>query len=237
MPENRVYDIVFDLMLKEAVAANFHNKMSVMPSEEEILKEHPFSDNHIHKMNKLFAIERRTTYIRSVISVAKIAMLVVCVIAALTFSLLLTSPQVRAAVQDAIVKFYEGFTSVAFVDTDKPDKAAQGFSPSYIPKAYSLASSEAYGENSIAIYMDADENMLMLEVSPSGFFAVDNEYLTYYTEVHDGVTYHIHESPDKEHFSFLLWTNDGFSFCLNGVIHVEELLKTARSVEYFMGQK
>jgi hypothetical protein len=224
-------NIVFDAMLKEAVTANFRAKMEALPSEDEIRREHPLSERHIQRMKKLFAQERRQAALKKVWSFAKAALIFLCILSTLTFALLMTNPSVRAAVRDAIVKVWEGFTSVEFTNKDKPAKEARDFSLGYIPKGYTKLSIEEYGDNCLTIYTDAEGNMLMLDVAFPIYYAVDNDHREYYSIVQGGIEYHVFEAPDTENYSQIIWESDGFSFELTGIISVDELHKMALSVE------
>jgi hypothetical protein len=228
---NDIRSIVFDAILKEAVTANFRAKMEAMPSEEEIRREHPLSERHIRRMKTLFAWERRQVTLKKLWSISKAALIFLCVLTTITFALLMTNPTVRAAVRDAIVRVLEGFTSVEFTGTDTPTKDARDFSPRYVPQGYTQFSVEEYGDNCLTIYMDADSNILMLDIGLPGFHAVDTDHREYYTKMQDGIEYHIYEARDTELYSNIVWSSDGHSFRLSGVVPIDELLKMALSME------
>jgi len=228
-------DITFEAMLKEAVTANFQAKMDALPSKEETLREYQFSAKHTRRMKKLFAMERRTPFARQIHSFAKAAALVLCVAAVLFASVLAVSPQIRAAVWEAIVRVFDRHTEIEFREPEgSPIREARDFSPRHIPQGYMLTHEEFFephGESYTAIYKNADGDMLVFGVDPPGQVSVDNEYLVYYTEIHAGVTYHIHESHDGERESVIIWSMDGFAYSLYGLVPVDELMTVAQSVE------
>jgi hypothetical protein len=94
MSMNNIGDVVFDAMLKEAVIADFRAEMEAMPSEEEILRDHPYSEEHNRRMKALFASERRRTAVARLWSFAKAAVIFISVFATLAFALLMTNPEV-----------------------------------------------------------------------------------------------------------------------------------------------
>jgi hypothetical protein len=225
-------DVIFDTLLKEAVAENFREKMEAMPSEEELLRENPPSAHHIRRMKAIFAMERRMKIRTPVFKVAKAAVYVVCVIAALTFALLLTNPGVRAAVREAIVTFWGKFASVEFPEAETPSKSIQDFSLQYIPEGYSLDSTVENGETLLTFYMDANGDMLILDISPPNSYAIDSEHQNYRTETVDGVVYHVFESTKSGDSTNIIWESEGFSFQLNGILSADELLRSAISLEW-----
>jgi hypothetical protein len=232
MIESKEFGVVFEAMLREAVTANFRSKMDAMPSEDEIMKEHPLSDGHNRRMDALFAMERRQAVTRKMFVNAKAAVIFICVTATLTFALMMTNPEVRAAVRNAVVSFYEGFTRVEFEEPHNDEKEAQGFSPRHIPHGFELTHSEILGFNYLAIYENADGNIIILDIGPPDAINVDNDEHTYYEETHDGVIYHIHEALDEDKFTSVMWTNKGFMFSLKGNARKEEFMDMARSMEY-----
>jgi hypothetical protein len=227
-----IHEAVFDAILKEAIAANFRAKMDAMPPEDEILQETPFSEQHNRKMDTIFALEWRIPVARKIFAFAKAAAIFICIAATLTAALLMTNPQVRAAVHKAIVEFFEGFTRIEFTDPHDEVKEAQGFSPRSIPQGYELTYTEEYGLNALTIYEDPDGNMLMLAVDPPDVINVNNEFHRYFTEIRDGITYHIHEAINDGFDSSIVWINEGFMFSIRGIITAGELLDIAHSVEY-----
>jgi len=219
-------------MLKEAVHEDFRAEMDAMPPEEEILRNHPFSEDHTRKMKALFTFERRKIAARRMWSYSKVAVIFLCILSTVTFSLLMISPEVRAAVRNAIVRVWEGFTSVEFPDASTPEKESKDFSPEYIPQGYTMISSVEFGDSRLTVYMDEDDNMLMLEVSSADSHAVDNENREYYSVYHNGVEYHIYDSVDIEQFStVVVWTQEGFSFSMSGEIPIDEIIRAAVSVK------
>jgi len=224
-------NIVFESMLKEAVAANFRSKMEVLPLEEQLLKEYPPSPEHVAKMKSLFKRERRIETVKKLLSFTKAAVVVLCVAATVFFSALMLVPQVRATVRDAIVQFFGLFTQVEFTPTESADREVGSFSLRHIPDGYGQTDVYEYGDNFIRIYGDADGNTLIFHISPPDTHAGDTEHRAYRTEIHKGITYHIYEALDTNTNSDVSWAQNGFMFSLTGSIPVDELMKTAYSLK------
>jgi hypothetical protein len=228
---SEINDVIFDALLKEAVAANFREKMEAMPSEKELLRENPPSARHIRRMKAIFAMEHRMRTRANLFKYTKAAVLTICIAATLFFALLMTNSGVRAAVRDAIVEVWELFTSVKYDDSMASEKSAKDFSLGYIPSGYVFNSAVENGDNFLSVYTDADNNTFILNISPSALHAVDTEYRDYYTESKNGVTYHVYEANDAEHESYVIWVYENFSFRLSGVVPVEKLIQSAVSLK------
>ena len=229
---NDIENIMLDSMLREAVTANFHAKIKALPSEEEMRKLNPPSPEHVYKMKKLFRWERRHDIAKKLLPMTKAAVLAVCVATSILFSALMFNAQVRAAVRDSIVQFFELFTRIEFTETDKGEKVATDFVLRYIPDGYEQVKSDGHGDTSLTIYGDADDYVIFFNVSPTDTYAGDTENRDYRTESHNGIEYHIYESHAIDNYSDVVWAQDGYMFSLNGVISIDELLKMAYSLEY-----
>lgn len=223
--------IVFEAMLKTAVTENFRSKMNSMLSEDELLRMYPPSDNYTRKMKSLFVWERRRAALTKFKSVAKAAVIVVCILSTVFISLLMISTDVRAAVRDAIVQFFEGFTQIDFAEPDEIPKSAGDYTAGYIPGGYELVKSEEYGDSYFAVYEDIDGNMLMLNIIPQGTHMGDTDNRKYRTETYEGITYHIFEAHTADYYSTVAWSKDDFMFSLTGSVTIDEITKMARSIE------
>ena len=232
MADINISDIVFDAMLKEAVTANFNEKMKNMPPEEELRKLYPFSEVHIHKMKAIFRTERRRETLKKIIPSVKAAVIIVCVIAACALATLMANPDVRAAARDAIVRFFKGYTSIGFTDDENTQKEARNFKLGYVPEGYELINSSEFGENVNHMYMDENENMLVFYVGPPGTFLVDDEQHSFRIKTHGGVDYYIFESFTDDIYSTIVWAQDGFSFSIFGLVPFDELFEAALSTLY-----
>jgi hypothetical protein len=231
---NNISDIVLDAMIKEAVTANFKAKMNAMPSEEELREKYPPSPEHVRKMKKLFAWEKRRDFRKKVMPITKAAAVFLCVATTLLFSALMFSPEVRAAVHGTIVRFFEGFAQVEFVDSETPEvtnRTVDSFSLRFIPDGYELINSEELGDGIFMMFGNSEGNLILFEIQPPGAIYSDTDRRDYREEVYSGITYHVFESLNEETNSNIDWEQDGFMFGLIGTISVTELLEMAFSLE------
>jgi hypothetical protein len=231
MNNSNIGDIALDIMIKEAVIANFNARMEALPSEEEMRKMNPPSPEHIRKMKKLFAWEKRRDFTKKMLVHTKAAALVLCVATAIFFSALMFNPEVRASVRGVIVQFFELFARVEYAPSEDTDRTAGSFVLGYIPDVYELISDEELGHGKFKVYSDSSEILLFFNVQPPDVYSGDTEQREYRHETHEGVIYHIFESRYGYVFSTVTWEQYEFMFILQGQITVDELMKMALSLE------
>jgi hypothetical protein len=226
-----INDILLDAVIKEAVYNNFYAKMNALPTEEEARKLYPPSPEHVRKMKKLFAWEKRRNLTRKMLVHAKAAVLVLCVATAVFFSALMFNPQVRAAVHGAIVQFFELFARVEFTEPQDTDREAGSFVLEYIPDEYKQINFEEYGESAMTIYINENGDMIIFNVLLPDMSSVDIELRDYRLEIYNGIDYHIFEAHSTDDYSYVVWETGGFMFNLTGVVSVDILLEMALSVK------
>jgi hypothetical protein len=228
---NNIGDIVLDAMIKEAVIANFNERMVAMPSEEELRKEFAPSPEHVRKMKKLFAWERRRDFTKKLLVHAKAAALVLCVATAVFFSALMFNPEVRASVRGAIVQIFELFARVEYTPGEDTDRTAGSFKLEYIPDGYEQISFEEYGDSAMTIYVSENGEMLMFDVHLPDMNAIDIEHRDYRLEMHGRTDYYIFDAHNLDDYSHVVWEMGGFMLNLTGVISADTLLEMALSIE------
>jgi len=228
---NNIGDIFLDTIIREALIANIRDEMNALPSEEELREKYPPSPEHVRKMKKLFAWERRRDFRKRVMPITKAAAVFLCVATTILFSALMFSPEVRAAVHGTIVRFFEGFAQVEFSEPVVEDRTSNSFTLGYILDGYELISREEVGYGIFEIYSDDEGNLLFFTLQPSDSPALDIDHREYRTETHLGIDFHIFESLNVEYDTNIVWEQDSFIFSLTGIILVNELLEMALSVE------
>jgi len=235
MSEQNMTEIIFDAMLKEAVIANFRTKMEEVPSEEEILEETSFSDEHNRKMEEIFKQERRQTVARrfySIKSYAKVAIFIISITATLTFAILLTSTEVRAALKNVIINIFERFTNIEYEEPRNQEKEAHRFVLQKIPDGFELTHTEIYGQNSLSFYENHKGEYIIFDVRLPNSTNFDNEDHKFYEVIYDTIIYYVNEALDDDKFSTIFWTIDGFMFVLQGNVAIETFLEIARLIIY-----
>jgi len=221
----------FEAMLRQAVIKNNRDEIAAIPSDDELKKKYEFSERHNRKMKKLFAADSRHEVFTIIYRWGKVAVVAVCVSATLMFGTLLTSADVRKAIGDVVVTWFEKFTkfqspaaSEEFIERD--------WSPAYLPEGFLITNSIETNEIRNITYNNSNNARIIFSYRPSDFStSVDNEDMEYSVMIENDIIYHLFEATNEAEEKIIVWDISGYRFTLTGHIEVNELFKMALSVE------
>jgi hypothetical protein len=223
-------DDFFEVVLKRAVIENNRNEIAVLPSENELAKLCEFSRRHIARMKRLFAADGRREVFTVVYKWGKVAVIAVCVSATLTFGTLLTSAEIRKAVGDVIITWFEKFTKFQSEESDG-EFTEREWKPEYLPAGFDAT--DTLGARGF-VYANGEGALIIFEYNPSdSSISVDNEDMDYSIITDNGVPYHLFRTTitDGEHDNVVLWDADGYRFTVMGNYDIDELLRIALSIK------
>jgi hypothetical protein len=223
-------DDFFEGRLRQAVIKNHNNEMKALISEVETGEKHVFSELLNKKMKKLFAANKRREVFTIVYKWSKVAVVAVCVSATLVFGTLLTSAEVRKAVGDVIVTWFEKFTKFQSPEISN-DFTEREWEPEYLPEGFELT--QTLGETGSMYTKSEDIRIIFSYNNSDSSTSVDNEDMTYSTFIENGTVYHLFETTIKDNYNdnIIVWDMDGYRFTVFGNYAIDELLKIALSVK------
>lgn len=232
MVKNNYHDAVFETLLKRAVVENFENEMASIPSNEELAELYTFSKRHETRMKHLFRKERAKSYLLATAKFAKRIAAVFVVVMAILFGALLFNADVRAAVGNVIVDWYEKFTSFTFTGEKQINKSE--WRPTYIPEGFEEVNVVVVGAFTDVFYTNATGIELRFTYSATLGdlnISVDNEQKQVELITIDGqdVTKVTALIPEIE--NGVIFQHQGYTFDIWSLIEIEELLKIAESIE------
>jgi hypothetical protein len=227
-------DNYMEALFAEAVKENFKERVA----ELEAQPTQPLPVEFEERMQKIFALERRKNMLDAIkITIRKATKISAACIAFVFIALgatLLTAPEVRAAVGDTFVKWFNRCTKFEAKPSDSSFVKGRHFRPRFVPAGF-LAASEVSDENTevtTIFYQDANEKYLMFEYMPiNDSFSVNNEDAAYSSVIENGVTYHIFISLKDGVLDSVVWEQAGYRFSLQGSVSVAILFEMAKSVE------
>jgi hypothetical protein len=200
--------------------------------EEDLDSNEPieYSHEHIIKMEKLIqGDEKRELRVKIFAWTRRIAATAAAFFIVVG-GVLLTVPEVRAAVIGAIQNRTEHYTDFSGEPTDA-DGEFKHRTLGYIPEGFTLASEVREKEYYSAAYVNDKNQYIKFQYALiNGNISVNNEDAEYSQLHDDGTIYHVFESYDKTLSSTVLWDNGEQLFCIFGVINTDELLKIAKNV-------
>jgi hypothetical protein len=229
-PKEQLFDNpAFEAVFKQAVIDDFNREV-----EEVFASEAPDitpSARHERRMKALFAKERRRKRIRRVAAGARRFSTVAAVLVIALNLALICVPAVRAAIGAVFVDWFD--THTKFTGGDAPDTVKR-WEPTMLPDGFTETERYDFDEEMVSFitYADANGEVLRFKRIPtSGSISVNNEGVTYGQVSDGGIVYHTFDAVSSDIVSSVVWDSDGYLFCINGRLPIEELLAVARSVK------
>jgi hypothetical protein len=224
-------DAVFDAVLKEALLLYEQRQSESIPPSAELKGKYPPSERQKARMQKLFDLDRRRDFFKASFAFAKKAAAVFIVASVILSGVLMTSPEVRAAVAETIVKWYGEF--VHFVS---PNESFHAFDPSDwefdAPQGFVVAEDTVTPGSRVVVCESENGDDFVLTVSPpDSNVYVDNENARYESVVRGGITYHVFVSdPKAVTDNRVYWKTQNASFLLLTSLPEESMMEIAQSV-------
>jgi hypothetical protein len=221
-----------EAMLRQAFIEYHRRELAALPPEAELAKLYTFSAGHEARMKALLAKADRRVFWHKAVRASRRVAAAVLIAVTLLFGLLLTHPEVQAAVQKVFVEWHDTFTRFAFSDTQvvEPDVEWQ---LAYVPEGFE----ETYHDFASSItdieLQSADGGFVRFRSSPASgsVRAVDNEHSVYASEVIDGVEYHKFSTVSADFYSHLVWEAKGYAFAITSSLDMDTLMEMALSAE------
>ena len=223
--EKSAADAVFEALFRQAVIDNFDAEIAAIPPIEELEKMYPPTARREAQRKKLFRAEWQQRVLNPLL---RRVVIILVVLGTMLCGVLLTEPEVRAAVGDTMVKWYDGFTEILGIQSADENGM---FEPLYLPEGYEQKRVMEIEEITRIEYVDAAGSPLFFSfVSAVRAFNVDNDF-TEYDALDTGVLYHIFQPEDSSMFGKVIWENMEHSFLIEGCVPMEELIRMAKSVQ------
>ncbi|MCH5194579.1 MAG: DUF4367 domain-containing protein, partial [Oscillospiraceae bacterium] len=191
---------LWDALIKEALIQDCYNELAEL---EKTVKPHTFSERfekNIAKMKrKVFGKERLKAAGVIIRNVAAVVMIVI----GLTFGVLLTQPEVYAAVENVIKSVFDNHDEYEFSGSDltlETFNSEMRFR--YIPDGYYLSTGNYSPAYVKLIYTNEHEEIILEYAIAKGLsFSLDNEHNSYETLYINNIEYHYYESFDDDFYN------------------------------------
>lgn len=222
---------ISEAVLRCAVIENHNREIADIPSEEELSKLYTFSKQHEARMKILFAKENYRLIRRKIFKISKNIAAVLIITFAVLFGTLLTNSDVRAAVEQVIIKWFEEFTRFSFSNQETVEELAEWY-PSYMAADFDETEKYFFTNIRSIEFRNQGNDSISLDYSLADriSFAIDNEHSTYNIIENNGIEYHVFPSESDEYKTKIIWYKSGYGFILESNIDLDELIKIATSV-------
>lgn len=232
MNKDQVDDVVFEALFRQAVIDDFNKEIDSIPTNEQLAKIYSFSPEFELRMKKLFTKDRRKDFIKTISLYSRRVASVLIIVLGLLFGTLLFNAEVRAAVGNVLVEWYEKFTSFTFIGDEIIDEKKE-WSLNYMPEGYIQENYEVLGRITSIEYRNNQGEKIKFTYVPEGSvtnISVDNENHEISNYVILGNEAFSITALDDKFDNGLIWNMEGHTFDLWGKIPVDELKKVAESI-------
>ncbi len=224
---------VFEALFRQAVIDDYNEEIDSIPSKDELMEIISFSPEFDLRMKKLFARERRKDFYRKALSHSKRAAAVLVVAATLIFGVLLFNPEVRAAVKNTVVKWYDKFTSFIFQSDGSDIDGEIEWNLGYLPPGFRENSVEKLGKVTNMVYVNDSGDTIYISCRPEGNdtnISVDNENHLIESETINGHEAYIAKATNNDFENGVIWSMKGYTFNIWSKLSIDELIAIAQSV-------
>lgn len=232
MNKDKVNDLIFEALFRQAVIDNFNEEIDSIPTNEQLSKKYLFSTEFEMQMKALFAKDRRISSIKTFILYSRKVASIFIIVLGLLFCTLLFNTEVRASVGKVFIEWYEKFTSFTFRGDEVVDEK-KDWNLKHLPEGYAQENYELLGSITNIEFINNQGNKIRFSYRPEKSFtniSVDNEN-------HEIASCII---LDKEAFAIsavndkfdngVIWNMNGHTFSLWGKLPIDELKKMAESI-------
>jgi hypothetical protein len=231
----KIDDSVFEALFRQAIIDEYNEEIDSIPPKEELIKTIIFSPDFELRMKRLFAREKRKGYYKKALSYSKRVAAAFVITTTIIFGMLLFNPEVRAAVKNTVVEWYDKFTSFIFQSEASDTNKNMEWQPEYLPTGYHENFIEKLGKSTNVEYADPQGNIVYLSYRPEENdtnISVDNENHKIESETINGQVAYILRATSEEFENGVIWSMEGYTFSLWSKLSVDELVKIAQSIYY-----
>ncbi|MCM1060989.1 MAG: DUF4367 domain-containing protein [Eubacterium sp.] len=231
---NELKEKIFDVILAEALKECLDEKLKEYDELVANSPPHEFSPEFEKKMKKIKNSIGREDRIKKYKRIAVRSIVSVAAAFGLIFGVLLTQPEVSAAVQNVIRTVFNQYDKYDYVGEELTvDNFNNNIRLGYVPDGYYLSKGD-YSPAVVSLeYLDENENKIMFDygIADGSSSIYDNEHNSYSNFTINGIEYHYYESNDKDFYNMLVWYKDGYSFGIFAHLSKKELVKIAENVK------
>ncbi len=228
MRNTKAGEEAFDAVLRGAFADSFQKELDRYEANSKNYADAVPSDAQKKAARREY---KRVTKKRSgVLSVLRRIAAVIVVVLGAGAVLMLAAPEVRAAVRDTVVTFFDRFADFRFSEKSEPVELGE-HALYYLPEGYVLTSQKEMSFYSFYTFSNGtDEIYLRCMLSDFSTIALDTENHTVQEAEIPGYTAYTQTADVPGNENTVVWGDEEHAFVLSGMLPVKELLKMARGL-------
>lgn len=233
MKTKQMDDSVFEALFRQAIIDDYNEEIDSIPPKENLMEILSFSPEFELRVKRLFVREQRKDFLKKLLSYSKRAAAVLALATTLFFGVLFFSPEVRAAVKNTVVEWYDKFTTFIFQGEASVTGEKKEWQPEYLPQGYYENLVEKLGKTTNLEYVNDSDNTIYLSYRPEGNntnISVDNENHLLESETINGHEAYIAKATKDDFENGVIWDMEGYTFSIWSKLPIDELIKIAQSI-------
>ena len=222
-------DEIWESLLKAAVIENSQNEIKDYPPEQEISRI-VLPEHYESRMRRILRRYRYRKYAKLSLRYGKKIASVILLIMGISFTLLLSFDEVRAACEAVIIEIYDRYIRYSYTSDLSLENAP--ISLGYVPEGYSIAEISFNGIDNYVSYQNAYGDFIIVEFDVQKFaILVDNEHYSTSEELICNNKGTFFESGDSDFLNILIWTTENGYFQLRSALEKKEMIKIAENIK------
>ncbi len=224
-------DEIFEILLRDALAKKLteESEMLMLQAQEHKFGE-KFSKGIKRTAKSIGSAENR----RLAFKIASRTALTAACSLGIVFCLLLTQPNVYAAVNETVRNVFTGYDNYTFNEQGDTTILSTELRLEYVPENYEPRTAYFSKVEVILIYENLDGNQLDfsygLAIDGTNLF-IDNDNHIYTAFVENGTEYHYYEAITETDYNIIMWFKDGYYFQLSAQLDKDILVQIAENVK------
>ena len=232
-----VKEEVFDALLTAALAEYVDETDRALPTDEELAKLYPIPKK-ARRIYKRLAKKRKYRKPMPLVYARRAAVILLAA-AALSFGVLMTNSNVRAAVASSVVEWYEKYIQIRFSGDRQEGESSitatvESLEIGYIPTGFGLIDSNEDERTREYFYMkdDGTDHYIMIGIYSSDASVVDAdiEYMEYEAITINGQEAHLLYN-EEERYGVIVFGNPVYTVSLTADLERSELIKVAENIK------
>lgn len=227
---------ILEALFRQAIIDDYKEEIEKIPDKKELMKIISLSPEFELRMNKLFARDRRRDIFIKVVHYSKRVAVVIILAVTILSIILLANTQVRASVKNAIVEWYEKYTSIIFKGKESSDTdTLKEFKLEYIPEGYTESWIVEQGNIIDIEYENNIGDTIYISYWPDSYssnISIDNENHIIESKTIKGYKAYFAEATNDDFENGIVCIMEGYRFNIWSKLPIKELIKIVESATW-----
>ena len=226
--KNKIFDVLLTEALKEYMDIEL-NQINALAQSECC----EFSDKFERRVHRIGNSIGRADRIKAFGKVVFRTVVSAAVAFGIVFGMLLTQPEVYAAVQKTIRTVFGEYDKIEYVDEAADDTVINdSIRLGYVPEGYYLSEGK-YTPLDVSLIYKNGENRIKFEYGFANgeFDYIDNEHNEYERFMQNGIEFYYYKSSEENYYDVITWYENGYSFIIYAHLSKDNLVKIAENIE------